>query len=239
MDDIDARPTSPVPETRRGVLARVVEGQGNVISRAVLPAIDRLVEVRYDAAMTTVRRLREEHPHWDADRLVSALIATTRRELTAVGAAAGGAAAAPGVGTAAALGASTADVAWTVSRIGELVMAIGIARGHTTQSIEERRAWVLAVLSMTTGAAKGLKGVAAQVGAKGGARVVQAIPMSAINTINRAIGGRIVVKWGAQQGAIRLGRLVPFGIGAAIGAAGNAALVQVVGNRANDFFDVS
>jgi hypothetical protein len=232
------RPRGRVARAADRITGMDLERIGGALGQAVLPAVDRLVEVRYAAAQTSVRQLRARNPHWHPDRVVADLIATARRELAMVGAATGGTAAAPGVGTVTAIGASTADVAWTVSRIGELIMAIGIARGHTTDSIEERRTWVLAVLSMTTGAAKGLKGVAAEVGARGGARIVRSIPMSVIARINRALGRRLVVKWGAQQGVVRLGRLVPFGIGAAIGAAGNAALVQVVGRHADEFFDV-
>lgn len=211
----------------------------NPLTAALLPTIDRLVEARYSPALDAVQRLADDRPEWDVQRRVDALIADCRRELTAIGAAAGGAAAVPGAGLAAAATASTADIAWTVTRLGELIMAIGIAHGHTSDSIETRRAWVLSVLSMATGASKGLKGLAQQVGSKGGARVVEAIPMPLIDQINRAVGGRVLVKWGTQQGAVRLGRLVPFGIGAVIGGAGNALLVQVVGRQAQHFFDVT
>ena len=51
------------------------------------------------------------------------------------------------------------------------------------------------------------------------------------------MGGRIVVKFGTKQGAVRLGRLVPFGVGAAIGGGGNLLLVRAVGRHAKDFFD--
>lgn len=203
----------------------------------LLPAVDKLVDSRYDAARAAVARLSADQPGWDPPRQADALIAECRRELAAVGAAAGGAAAVPGVGMVAAATASSADVAWTVTRLGELIMAIGIAHGYTSEAIETRRAWVLSVLSMATGASKGLRGLAQQVGSHGGARVVDAIPPSLLDRVNGTVGARVLVKWGTQQGVIRLGRLVPFGIGALIGGVGNAALVQVVGHQAKGFFD--
>jgi hypothetical protein len=212
------------------------------ISKALLPAIDHLIDARYAPARASAARLRDaswDGPPRTAEQIADALIASTRRELAAIGAAAGGAAAVPGVGTAASMAASTADVSWTVTRLGELIMAIGTAYGHTSDSIEERRAWVLSVLGMATGASKGVRGLAQQVGSRGGARLVSAIPTAGVARVNRVLGGRIITKFGTQQGVIRLGRLVPFGVGAAIGAAGNAALVQVVGVQAKRFFDVS
>jgi hypothetical protein len=212
-------------------------GVGDAVGKAIIPAVDRLVELRYDSAMESVERLRERHSDASPPLLASVLVTRYRKELTAVGAAAGGAAALPGLGTGASLAASGADVTWTVSRLGELIMSIGGAYGHSAVEIEERRAWVLAVLGLASGAASGLSGVAGQIGQKGGVKIVKAIPMSQIVKINRALGGRIIVKWGTKQGAVRLGRLIPFGVGAGIGAAGNLLLVNSVGRSAEHFFD--
>jgi hypothetical protein len=54
-----------------------------------------------------------------------------------------------------------------------------------------------------------------------GRSLVSAIPMSAINEINKVLGPRFVTKWGTKQGILVLGRELPFGFGAGIGAAGN------------------
>lgn len=153
-----------------------------------------------------------------------------------MGGAAGGAAAVAGVGTAAGIAVSGADATWTVGRLGE-ILSVGAAYGHGAETIEERRAWVLAVLGMAMGVSTGMSGVAAQVGSKGGVKIVKAIPISQVVRINQALGGRILVKFGAKQGAVRLGRLIPFGVGAAIGGGGNVLLVGSVGNRAKDFFE--
>lgn len=212
-------------------------GVGDAVGKAMAPAIDTLVSARYEPAVAVVDRLREGQPDATARQLADSLISRYRKELTTVGAAAGGAAAMPGVGTAASFAASGADVGWTVSRLGELVLSIGAAYGYSADEVEERRTWVLAVLGMATGAASGMNGVAAQVGQKGGVKLVKAIPMSQITRLNRELGGRIIVKFGTKQGAVRLGRLIPFGVGAGIGAGGNLLLVNAVGRSAKDFFD--
>ncbi len=210
-----------------------------VIGRALLPAVDRLVDTRYPTAVSAVARVRAARPAAEGTQIADELIRLARRELVAVGAAAGGAAAVPGIGTSIGLAANTADVGWTVARLGELILAIGLAYGHTPESIEERRTWVLAVLAMATGASNGLRDLARQVGSKGGATIVKGVPNTVLIRMNRVLGRRLVARWSAREGFRRMGRLVPFGLGAVIGGAGNAAIVAVVGREAKRFFDVS
>lgn len=212
-------------------------GIRDTVGSAVIPAIDKLVELRYEPAAESVARLRHRHAQLDSRGIANKLIGQYRKELAAVGGLSGGASAVPGVGTGVSIAASGADVAWSVGRLGEMIMSIGISFGHEANEIEHRRAWVMAVLGMATGAASGVSGLAAEVGSKGGVKVVKAIPMSHIVRINQALGGRIIVKFGTKQGVVRLGRLIPFGVGAGIGAGGNVLLVNSVGRSAKSFFD--
>jgi hypothetical protein len=157
--------------------------------------------------------------------------------LGALGAASGGVAAAPGVGTGLSFAATLAESGLVVTRLAQMILEIGIAYGHDAESIEERRAWVLVVLGAAAGAFEGIGDVAGLLGRRGGAKAVKAIPMAQIVRINRALGGRIFVKLGERQGVIRLGTLIPFGLGAAIGMGGNVLFVRGVGARAEHFFD--
>ncbi len=45
--------------------------------------------------------------------------------------------------------------------------------------------------------------------------------MTVINDMNKKLGPRFITKWGTKQGVLVLGREIPFGIGAGIGAGGN------------------
>jgi hypothetical protein len=74
---------------------------------------------------------------------------------------------------------------------------------------------------------------------KGGVRAVKAIPMSTITSLNRAIGGRIIVKWTTKTGVVRLGTWIPLGIGIGLGAAANATTTEMAGRAAKKFFDDS
>lgn len=202
----------------------------------VLPSVDRLVESRYDAAAALVARLRAEHPDLTDDQLVERIVRRFSRELGVVAAMSGGAAAVPGAGTAAAVLTAGADVAYSVSRLGEMVLAIGIAYGHDTASFEERKAWVLAVLSMSRGAVAGLDGLAAKIGAEGGAAALASLTGAQLESINSKLAAKVVAKLSTDAAVSRLGRVLPFGIGAGVGAAGSIAIARSVARQARRFF---
>jgi putative intracellular protease/amidase len=202
----------------------------------VLPSVDRLVESRYDAAAALVARLRAEHPDVTDDQLVERIVRRFSRELGVVAAMSGGAAAVPGAETAAAVLTAGADVAYSVSRLGEMVLAIGIAYGHDAASFEERKAWVLAVLSMSRGAVAGLDGLAAKIGAEGGAAALASLTGAQLESINSKLAAKVVAKLSTDAAVSRLGRVLPFGIGAGVGAAGSIAIARSVARQARRFF---
>lgn len=213
-------------------------GLSDSLARGIATAVDRLIEARFEPAQRAVDRIRDENPGASRDQIIDALIGKYRQELATAGAASGGVAAVPAFGTAIALSAAGVDLSWTYVRLGEMILSIGAAHGHDADSMEEKRAWILSVLGLATITADGLGDAAAHIGGKGGTKFVKFIPISWVRGANRALpGGRFFVKFGTQQGLVRLGTVVPFGIGAAIGSGGNAMLVQSVGNRARRFFD--
>jgi len=207
---------------------------------AILPAVDRLVEQRYDSAVALVEELRQRSKtagtEASTDVIVDQLVRRYSRELGLIAAVSGGAAAMPGAGTATALLATSADVAYTIAKLGEMVLAIGVAHGHDADSIEERKAWVLAVLSMGRGAVTGVEGLAGRVGAEGGARIVSTITATQLDSVNSKLATKVLARLATEQSAARLGRLLPFGIGAGVGAAGNVMIVRSVAKTARQFF---
>lgn len=61
-------------------------------------------------------------------------------------------------------------------------------------------------------------------GVQWGKLLAQGMPANKIKTVNRLLGRKLLTKFASRQGALVLGRALPFGIGAAIGASGNTAL---------------
>lgn len=197
--------------------------------------LEALVQQRYSAALAQVQRVRTEHPDEQPEDLVARIIRRCSRDLAMGGAMTGGAAASPVAGAATAVGALGAETAFGVGRLGEMVMAIGILNGLEHSSASERAVWVAAALGISEGAAMGLTGIAARTGARGGARLLQRLP-NAASTVGTGRTGRMAARMAAKGGPWSLAALVPFGIGAGLGAAGNAALAVSVGRAARVYF---
>jgi hypothetical protein len=203
--------------------------------RQLLPVVDRLVEQRYSSAVHDVAALRGEFPDESPDELANRIIRRYARELAMGGAVTGGAAASPVAGVAVAAASAGADATFSVGRLGEMIMAIGLVYGHDTTTVDERRAAILTIMGLADGAAVGMSGLAARAGAKGGARVLQRIP-TAPPSATAGAGRKALAKLSSTKGPWSLAALVPYGIGAGVGAAGNALLARAVGRASKEYF---
>jgi hypothetical protein len=208
-----------------------MSGDAGFDPRAV---VGRIVEQRYQAALDTVAQLTAAHPDEGPDALAARIVRQYARDLAVGGAVAGGAAASPAAGASMAAAAVAGDATYGVSRLGEMVMAIGIVNGLDHSSATERAAWVGAVLGISEGAAVGLTGMAARAGAAGGSRVLARLSTASAAGSGRA--RRLASAASRTSGPWSLATLLPYGIGAGVGAAGNAALAYSVGRAARRYF---
>ncbi|MFZ4519807.1 MAG: hypothetical protein ACOYOP_15570 [Microthrixaceae bacterium] len=204
--------------------------------RSLLPVVDRLVDQRSIVAWETVQRLREEHPGASTDELADLLIRRCVKEMALGGAVTGGAAASPVAGVAVAAASAGADATYSVGRLSEMIMGLGLLYGHEAATPEERRGWIIAVLGISEGAAVGLTGLAARLGSRGGARLLSRLPDAASAGATAGRGTKALARMKTTKGPWGLAALVPYGIGASVGAAGNAVLAQSVGTAAKQFF---
>lgn len=103
-----------------------------------------------------------------------------------------------------------------------VLYTLSLAEVHDLHPDDFER-WKLLVLTVLLGdgAVKALDKAVGRTGPYWGRRIVGAIPMSAINRVNKVLGPRFVTKYGSKQGVLVLGKQVPLGIGAALGADGN------------------
>lgn len=194
----------------------------------LIPGMDRVVESAFADAQATVRELQGSHPGASPEELVNRVIRQTAKEMAVGGAITGGAAASPVAGFTVAAAAVGTDAAFNANRLGEMVMAIGLLYGHADATVEERKVWLWAVMGMADSAAVGLSGLAARWGARGSTRMLAKIPTGS----KKAFVAK-AAKSGSPWG---LAALLPYGVGAGVGAAGNAALVLAVGRAAKEYF---
>jgi hypothetical protein len=217
----------------------------DAVGRALIEGIDRAVELRWDSAQAVAAAAPGVHPAAKAKAIASPV----RKSMTALGAAAGAVAAAPGVGTGTAMGTLLAELGVVALRTTHMVMSIGAAYGHLDASPEERRAWVLAVLAFGDDAAHEFSTLIRDMGGNvtdghaveiagdavgGGAG--QMATIDALRRINTMLVGQVLRKWGTRRGAATLGKLLPFGIGAAVGGSANFFMVREFAKQADRFF---
>ena len=200
-----------------------------------MPFVDRIVEHRYDAAVDEVTVLRGQFPDDSPEELANRLIRRYAKDMALGGAVSGGAAASPVAGVAVAAASAGADATFSVGRLGEMIMAIGMVYGHDATTVDQRRSAIVTIMGLADGAAVGMSGLAARAGAKGGARVLQRIPNTPAPATATA-RHRALSKLGATKGPWSLTALIPYGIGAGVGAAGNALLARTVGRAAKEYF---
>lgn len=214
--------------------------------KALIEGVDRAVETRWDSAIQTAMETAPGAAPEIKSRMIAAPV---KKRMTALGAAAGATAAAPGVGTSAAVAALVAELGVVALQVTDMVMAIGAAYGHTDATPEERRAWVLAVLAFGDDAATEFTNLARDIGLKlgdgqalelaneaigGGAGQIATV--DALRRINQALVAQVLRKWGARKGAATVGKLLPFGIGAAVGGSANYVMLRELAKQADEFF---
>ena len=107
------------------------------------------------------------------------------------------------------------------------VLTVAEIQGIHVVDAERRRALVLSALLGKEGseAVQGQLGLSTMFWA---AQVLMQMPLPTVKSINARLIKRVAKRSAAKGGALALGRLIPFGIGAAIGWSGGRALANQV-----------
>lgn len=201
------------------------------VGQRILAAIDDAVEKRWGPALERAART-------DGDTVaarIDVVTAAFRRELGIAGAAAGGTSAVPGVGLATTSAAFTVELGWSTVRMTDLVLTIAALHGHRHATVDERRLWVLSILTYGDGATSMVTRLAGELGRGVGAPAAGHIPAETVRQLNKAIGVSIVARYGSRRGVVALGRAIPFGVGAALGYGLNSYVVKATARHADRF----
>jgi hypothetical protein len=194
------------------------------VEHALDVALDKALTIQRPVVQTYLDRVRHKHPELTPADLIEQLEHRYLGAVVSIGGASGAAAAVPGVGTAAAIASGAAEITAFVSASAMYVLALAELHGVPVSDPEVRRALVMAVL-VGEGGVPALESAAA--GQAHWADVLaRSTPKDKITGINSQLGRLLLRRVGTRQGALLLGRALPLGIGAAIGAGGNAALAR-------------
>lgn len=218
-----ATPASPPakPGVSATVLSRVLESS----ARLQAPAV-----------RAYVGRLRKSSPQDSPAEIVTRLEKHYMAAVMASGAAVGSAAAFPGIGTLAALSAVAGETALFLEATAAFALAVADVHGIPVEDRDRRRTLVLSVLvgDEGKGAVKDLLGP----GRTSGAWLAEAelLPLPVVSQLNAKMMHFFVKKYTVKRTAMAFGKLLPVGIGAAVGGIGNRLMgKKIVANARSAF----
>lgn len=207
----------------------------DVIGQKLVEATDKALAVSRPAIIANMRSVQKLKPQATPAETIKYLEREFRTVVGASGAVSGGAAAAPGVSTGLGIAASVADAGGFLAVAALHVFSLAEVHGVPAEDLARRKTLFYGVL-LGESAQATLQKAAGRTGAHWARKVVAKVPGSSLARVNAILGRNFVTKYGTKQGILVLGKAVPFGIGAAIGASGNAIFAQAVIKSARKAF---
>lgn len=207
-------------------------------------ALDRILAAQRPVVVAHLRSIRRRHPDATPAQIIRIL---ERRYLTAVttgGAAVGATAVVPGVGTGVSLALSGAETIGFLEATALYAQSMAEVHGIRVDDPDRARALVLTLMLGEEGVSL-VSQLAKQAGGKGLARpafwgdmVTKSLPRAAMGPLVDRLKSAFVRQFAARGGASVFGKALPFGVGAAIGGAGNHMLGRRVVSGSRKAFGV-
>lgn len=195
-------------------------------------AIERRVEKALASGAGRSRALAEKvaaaNPGASPADVVALLERRYRRRVSLLSAAVGLTAAVPGVGTGVAALLTTVNLGSYLRASTTFVGAVAHVHGIDVEDVARRRTLLLSALLGEDGA----RAVHDELGVSTlywGRGLLTRLPLGTVRAVNKGLSRRLVRAVAAKGGAMMLGRLAPFGVGAVVGwFVGRRLAAQVV-----------
>ena len=207
----------------------------------VSAGFDRVMSVQRPVVLAHIRAIRRSRPNDTPAQIIKAL---ENRYLTAVttgGAAVGAAAAIPAVGTVSSLALSGFETVGFLEVSALYAQSVTEIHGIPVDDPERARTLVMALMLGTAGQDLIRQFAGQASGGKGrtaywGELVTSSLPAAALGQIGDRVRNAFIRKFAVTQGTSVVGRLIPFGIGAVIGGAGNHLMGRKIVSSSREAF---
>ncbi|QDQ91556.1 hypothetical protein FND50_12500 [Rhodococcus sp. WB9] len=210
-------------------------GNGGPVEKVLVSVLDNGSRLQAPAVARYVEWVRRSHPGESPAQIIERMEKMFLLAVTGSGSAVGATAAVPGVGTIASIAAVGAESAFFLEAAALLTLAAASVHGVSAVDHQQRRALVLSVALGESGMEIVQK--ATGVTAKNWASAITSrIPGPTMKGMNNTLVRKFITKYAARRSALVLGKLVPAGIGAAIGGAGNRTIGKGVVKNAREAF---
>ncbi|WP_251049052.1 hypothetical protein [Microbacterium sp. ISL-103] len=209
---------------------RGVPPVGSTEHPLMVRGLDRVLAIQRPLVLAHIRSIRLRNPHASPEQIIRIL---ERRYLAAVttgGAAVGATAVVPGIGTGITLALSGVETVGFVESTALFAQSVAEVHGIAVSNPDRARALVMTLMLGKEGVA--LVGqLAGEASGRGGSRssywgemVTKSLPRAAVGPLVDRLKSMFVKQFAAKGGASFIGKALPFGVGAAVGGAGNHIL---------------
>ncbi|HWT49156.1 MAG TPA: hypothetical protein VN255_11455 [Mycobacterium sp.] len=212
-------------------------GRPKASTRALAQVIERSSRVHGPAAEAYVARLRRTHPGAGPAEIDAKLERHYLAALTASGAAVGSAATFPGIGTLMAMSAGAGETVLFVEATAVFVLAKAVVYNVAADHRERRRALVLSVL-VGDDSRRAIGELIGPARTNGGllAEGMASLPLPTLSRVNTRMLKYFVRRYAVRRGALMFGKMLPVGIGAVVGGAGNRLVGRKIIRNARQAF---
>ncbi|MBM7816136.1 hypothetical protein JOE56_000830 [Brevibacterium paucivorans] len=226
-----------------GKLADKLVQKDGTVNPMAAKAISKLLSVQRPIVLAYVRSVRRRHPHATPAQMADILADHYKNLVTGGGAATGATAVIPGLGTGAALGVAAIETGAFLE--GSALYAQSIAELHNLPVEDPARANALIMGLMLGNDGKDMvKKVAAQAqgedvprrDAAWGAMITKQIPTQMVDMLTKQMRKAMFKRYARRSAGSLIGRILPFGIGAVVGAAVNRKMAGIVIENAQHAF---
>jgi hypothetical protein len=171
--------------------------------------------------------LRRARPEASPAEIIAVLEKQYLAAVTGSGAAVGGVAAVPVVGTVVALALSGVESVAVLQVTALFALALAEVHGIRPEEGERHRTSVLAVV-LGDHRTMMVEKAAGQTAEHWMGLLPEAIPKSSITAVNKTVGNWLMTKFGRTRGIEVVSKVAPLGVGAALGAGGNRVIGRMV-----------
>jgi hypothetical protein len=216
-DHIDPAPLAadPVPEAPAGVRGHMLRA-----------AVERALRIQQPLVTAHVAKIRRKDPSATPAGVTEALGRRYQLVVAGMGAAGGGIAIVPALGTVASLGTATTEAIAVLNAAVLYTLAVAEVHRLPMDDVERRRAVVLGVVLGEGGTALMRKVTGGN--DRWARSVTEALPLRVLGPVNNTLTRWFVKRYVTRQLGLAVGRALPFGAGVLIGGVGNVVAARAV-----------
>ncbi|MBV9315049.1 MAG: hypothetical protein JO100_15270 [Pseudonocardia sp.] len=197
-----------------------------VSGKVLRVAVEHALRAQQPVVAAYIAKIRASKPNATPAEVIATLDKQYLIAVGGTGAAAGGAAVVPGIGTVTSLATGAAEAIAALDASVLYTLAVAEVHGLSLKDVERRRALVLAVIL-------GEAGTKLMERVTGGKThwakdLADVLPLPKLGPVNKILVRWFVRRYATRQGVLVFGRALPLGVGILVGAAGNMAIARGV-----------